>query len=123
MMESAWMDSISAPSALCTSLWRASGALPWNCLLTTETSKLDPQLWRRGGETSARSDGLPGRGRFQGLGKSRGGLDVTLAETYSPLMSVTSTSVASSATRRSSSTSCTEGMIFPRLWEVWRLSR
>jgi hypothetical protein len=35
-------------------------------------------------------------------------------------MSVTSTSVASSAVRRRSSTSCTDGMIFPRLWEVWR---
>jgi len=54
------------------------------------------------------------------LGRSRGDRDVTLAETYSPLMSVTSTSVASSAVRRRSSTSCTDGMIFPRLWEVWR---
>ena len=71
LMESAWMDSISAPSALCTSRWRASGALPWNCLLTTETSKLDPQLWRRGGETSARSDGLSGRGRFRSGKESR----------------------------------------------------
>lgn len=71
LMESAWMDSISAPSALCTSRWRASGALPWNCWLTTETSKLDPQLWRRGGETSARSDGLSGRGRFRSGKESR----------------------------------------------------
>ena len=118
MIESAWIDSMSAPSALCTSLWRASGTLPWNCLLTTEISKLVPQLWRTGGR---RQLGRTDRREEDGfvLGKSRGSRDVTLAKTYSPLMSVTSTSVASSALRRSSSISCTDGMMFPRLWRVW----
>ena len=85
MIESAWIDSMSAPSALCTSLWRASGTLPWNCLLTTEISKLVPQLWRTGGR---RQLGRTDRREEDGfvLGKSRGSRDVTLAKTYSPLM-------------------------------------
>lgn len=47
MIVSAWMSLMMGSSAPCTNLCFANTALPANFLLTTETSKLDPQLMRR----------------------------------------------------------------------------
>jgi len=47
LIVSAWMSFMMGSSAPCTNLCFANTALPANFLLTTETSKLDPQLMRR----------------------------------------------------------------------------
>ena len=93
------------------SLCLAIGSFPWNCLLTTSTSKLSPQLGIGSRTAVASGSVVCGSKGDRWLDDDAHGEGSGRTPPYSPLMSVTFTVSASSAARRRSSTCCTEGIV------------